>query len=125
MKDLAGEWLDKAQEDDSVATGLLRRRKVPAGSICFHCQQAAEKYIKAVLQENGIRFGKTHDLEELARLGGKLTARLSLLSDDLKLLSDYAVKYRYPGFDATPRQARSAVRALRRVRAAALALLAR
>ncbi len=26
MKDLTAEWLDKAQEDDSVASGLMRRR---------------------------------------------------------------------------------------------------
>ena len=41
---------------------------------------------------------------------------LLLLTDDLKLLSDYAVRYRYPGFDATVRQARSAVEAAKKVR---------
>ena len=44
MKGLTAEWLAKAEEDYSVATGLLRRRKIPADSICFHSQQAAEKF---------------------------------------------------------------------------------
>jgi len=123
MNDLTREWLSKAQEDYSVAVGLLRRKKVPASTVCFHCQQAAEKYLKAALQEQGIRFGRTHDLESLAGLGGDVTVAVSSLSDDLKLLSDYAVRYRYPGFDATSRQARSAVDAVRRVRAAVTRLL--
>ena len=42
MKSLTAEWLAKAEEDFSVAAGLARRRKVPADSICFHCQQAVQ-----------------------------------------------------------------------------------
>ena len=101
-KSLTAEWLDKAQEDYSVATGLLRRRKIPVSSICFHCQQAGEKYLKALLQERDVRFGRTHDLEELLRLAGGKAPRLLSLADDFRLLSDYSVRYRYPGFDATP-----------------------
>ena len=123
MSDLADEWRRKAEEDFSVAVGLLRRRKVPADAVCFHSQQAAEKYLKAILQREGIPFGKIHDLEELLRTIGSRAGPLALLQDDLKLLSDYAVRYRYPGFDATTRQAREAVRALRRVRATARVLL--
>jgi hypothetical protein len=36
--------------------------------ICFHCQQSAEKYLKALLIERGIAFPKTHRLEDLLRL---------------------------------------------------------
>jgi len=116
MNALTAEWLTKGEEDYSVAIGLLRRRRIPANSICFHCQQAAEKYLKATPQENGIRFGKSHDVEELGRMLSGSTPELLLLTDDLKLLSDYAVRYRYPGFDATVRQARSAVEAAKKVR---------
>ena len=125
MKDLTAEWLTKAQEDYSVAVGLARRRKLPANSICFHCQQSAEKYLKAVLQQAHIRFGKTHNLEGLLQLVAGSAPGLALLSDYLKILSDYAVRYRYPGSDATPRQAREAVNAARRVRSAVLGLLRR
>jgi len=117
MSDLVAERLAKADEDYSVAAGLLRRKTVPAGRVCFHCQQGAEKYLKALLQARGLRFGRTHDLESLARLLGPDPPVLALMSDHLKLLSDYAVKYRYPGFSATVPQARGAMAALRAVRA--------
>jgi HEPN domain-containing protein len=50
MRKLTAEWVAKAEEDFSVAAGLLRRRKIPADSVCFHSQQCAEKFFKAVLQ---------------------------------------------------------------------------
>lgn len=122
MNDLVIEWIRKAEEDYSVVTGLLRRKRLPANVICFHCQQTAEKLLKALLQRKGIRFGRVHDLEALFRLLGK-SGSWELLKDDMKLLSDYAVKYRYPGQDATSRQARDAGKATRRVRVAILTLL--
>ena len=123
MKELTAEWLAKAEEDYSVATGLLRRRKVPADSICFHAQQAAEKYLKAVLQEHGVRFGKTHDLEGLLRLCSTVLPPLTLLVPDAELLNDYAVRYRYPGIDATKKQAGLAAKAAGHVRRTVLPLL--
>jgi len=123
MKRLTAEWVAKAEEDYSVATGLLRRRKVPADSICFHSQQAAEKFLKAVLQEHGVHFSKTHDLEGLLRLCTAIFPPLTILVGDAQLLNDYAVRYRYPGIDATARQARSAVKAAQRVRRTVLPLL--
>ena len=123
MKGLTAEWMAKAEEDYSVATGLMRRRKVPADSICFHSQQAAEKFLKAVLQECGIHFGKTHDLEGLLQLCMAVFPQLTLLVGDAKLLNDYAVRYRYPGIDATKKQAKLAVTAAGRVRRTVLPLL--
>ena len=123
MKSLTAEWLAKAEEDYSVAAGLLRRRKVPADSVCFHSQQAAEKLMKAVLQEHGVHFGKTHDLEGLLRLCTTVAPPLTILVADAQLLNDYAVRYRYPGIDATVRQARSAVKAAQRFRRTVLPLL--
>jgi HEPN domain-containing protein len=125
MKELTAEWLAKAEEDYSVASGLLRRRKVPSDSICFHSQQAAEKYFKAVLQEHGVRFGKTHDLEGLLRSCSNLFPQWTLLLPDAELLNDYAVRYRYPGIDATKKQAGLAVKAAGRVRRTVLPLLKR
>ena len=123
MKSLTAEWLAKADEDYSVAAGLVRRRKIPADAVCFHCQQAAEKYLKAFLQEHGIRFGRTHDLEAILRLCLPQGAQLGKLSKDARLLSDYAVRYRYPGMNATKAQARRAIDAAKRVRKAVLSLL--
>jgi HEPN domain-containing protein len=35
---------------------------------CFHCQQSAEKYLKARLEEAGIMSPRTHDLKNLLPL---------------------------------------------------------
>lgn len=123
MKALTTEWLSKADEDYRVATGLIRRKNRPVDSICFHCQQAAEKYMKAVLQEHVIRFRKTHDLEELLGLAVPAAPSLLLLEGDLKVLSEYAFKFRYPGATATLEQARQALSAMKRIRKSVLPLL--
>jgi HEPN domain-containing protein len=118
MKKINLDWFAKAEEDLSVAVGLIRRRRIPADAVCFHCQQVAEKYLKGLLQENRIRFGKTHDLVELCELAKPVAPTLSLLQNDFESLSDYAVNFRYPGFDATPAAAKAAVAAAKRIRAA-------
>lgn len=43
-----------------------RARKAPNyDAVCFHSQQCVEKYLKALLQEYNIAFGKIHDLPVL------------------------------------------------------------
>ena len=34
-------------------------------ALAFHCQQAAERYLKALLVRHGIEFRKTHNIGEL------------------------------------------------------------
>jgi HEPN domain-containing protein len=117
MKKTTSEWVAKAEEDYSVAAGLIRRRQIHADAICFHCQQMAEKYLKGLLQENNVHFTKTHDLEILGELARPLVPSLSLLQNDFEALTDYAVKFRYPGNSATPAKAKAAVAAAKRIRA--------
>ena len=49
------QWVRKAEADFDVVL-LLRRSRKPSrfDAIRFHCQQCAEKYLKAVLQELGV-----------------------------------------------------------------------
>jgi HEPN domain-containing protein len=59
MNPLTAEWVAKAEADYAGAVALNRRRKQPLPDlVCFHCQQAAEKFIKAFLQEAGSPFPK-------------------------------------------------------------------
>lgn len=125
MPDLVGEWQGKAQEDFSVAAGLLRRRKVPADIVCFHCQQAVEKWLKALSQRDGIRFSKVHSLVALAAPLHPAYPQLELMGDDLRRLTLYAVIFRYPGSHATKEDAKKAVAAARRVRTAILGIMQR
>jgi HEPN domain-containing protein len=82
----------------------------------FHCQQAAEKYLKAFLQELGDPVPRTHDLEDLLDLLLPHDATLVPLRRGVASLTKYAVEYRYPGMRATTRQMQSAVRIAERVR---------
>src|SRR6266853_1414307 len=66
MKRATREWVKKAEEDYLSALDLARRRKVPLhNSVCFHCEQCAEKYLEARMEEAGLHIPKTHDLEAL------------------------------------------------------------
>jgi HEPN domain-containing protein len=78
--------------------------------LCFHCQQAAEKYLKAVLSESGVPIPRTHDLGVLLGLAQPKLPNLLSLRRALNLLTQFAVEYRYPGLHASARQARSALR---------------
>lgn len=53
MNPATAEWVSKAEGDFLTAGRELRARKSPNyDAVCFHAQQCAEKYLKAVLQEN-------------------------------------------------------------------------
>ncbi len=117
MNPLTREWVQKAEADLATAQRELRARKQPNyDAACFHAQQCAEKYVKACLQAQGIRFGKTHDVAALLRALEHAVPQLALLMPLATLLSDYAVRFRYPGAFATRAQAREAVRAASEIR---------
>lgn len=109
MNPLTLEWIEKAEGDFATAGRELRARKLPNyDAACFHAQQAAEKYLKAVLQEAGKVVPKTHSLAELLGLCLEIDKSYELLLPDLNLLDAYAVQYRYPGNTANKFEAKSA-----------------
>jgi HEPN domain-containing protein len=61
-------WVAHAEEDFTLARAALRRKQPLAFGACFHAQQCAEKYIKALLISKGADFPKTHDLLMLSNL---------------------------------------------------------
>ena len=62
MKKVTREWVRKAEVDYRSADGLRRKEPPVHESVCFHCQQCAEKYLKALMEEVGLPIPKTHDL---------------------------------------------------------------
>jgi HEPN domain-containing protein len=60
------EWLIKAEEDFGFARIALRETKYYA-QICFHFNQAAEKYLKAFIIANHLEFRPIHNLIELEK----------------------------------------------------------
>ena|SRR6266498_1061197 len=116
MKRQTARWVSKAEEDVAAARGLAVVKPPPRDAVCFHCQQAAEKYLKALLQELGDPVPRTHDMEDLLDLLLPHDATLAPLRRSVASLTKFAVEYRYPGRRATTRQMQSALRVAERVR---------
>jgi HEPN domain-containing protein len=124
MKKTTREWVKKAEEDYEVAK-QGGRSKVPVhDSVCFHCQQCAEKYLKGLMEEAGLTVPKTHFLDKLLACLAPLHPTLRPLRRGLLFLTNFAVDFRYPGSDASRRQAVAALRWVARVRTQARSLLA-
>ena len=92
-------WLDFAENDLAVAKHLLETfHPKPLEIICYHCQQAAEKAIKAVYIAVGMPGGipKKHDLSFLLeQMKHRVTISEALL-DHADDLNSYSVIVRYP-----------------------------
>jgi HEPN domain-containing protein len=97
--DLVRGWLEKARRDLVIAEKELASASPFTDIVCFHAQQAAEKYLKAYLVWHGISFPKTHALEDLALLAAQQDADYLTLKDTVVVLTPYAVEARYPEFD--------------------------
>lgn len=116
MRRETAKWVRKAEEDWLGARKLADQKPPLRDLACFHCQQAAEKYLKALLQEAGAVVPKTHDLDDLLDLLLPHDATPASFRRLLHSLTRYAVDYRYPGIRATTRQMRAALRHAERVR---------
>jgi HEPN domain-containing protein len=89
-------WINKADHDLGSAKIIYHHLPDYFDTISFHCQQATEKYIKAVLFHREIEFDRSHDLIYL----------LELLPDDIAVsidqykkavsLNGFSVQIRYP-----------------------------
>ncbi len=55
-------WLIKSQRDLGSARRLMEGDEPYLDTAVYHCQQAAEKALKAFLTYHDIVFEKTHDL---------------------------------------------------------------
>jgi HEPN domain-containing protein len=92
---LIQEWLRKADEDLAFAESIIEDSPFYA-QICFHFQQSAEKYLKAVVVADELEFQKIHDLVALLKSCLKRRPELSGLTPDCKLLSRFYIDTRYP-----------------------------
>ncbi|MBL7163641.1 MAG: HEPN domain-containing protein [Anaerolineales bacterium] len=102
-------WATRAEEDFIMARLALRQKPPLSYSACFHAQQCAEKYLKALLVSKGVAFPRTHDLLLLQTLCEQASIFVAVNEKDLNTLSDYAVRVRYPGEDPIPEEAKEAL----------------
>jgi len=122
MKRLTAEWVRKAEADYLAARALAGKRLPLHDAVCFHCQQSAEKYLKALLKQAGVRIPRTHDLVALVSLLPP-ESPLQGFNRGLEFLTRFAVETRYPGESASKRQAASSLRWAGKVRNACRPLL--
>jgi HEPN domain-containing protein len=116
MNRLTREWIRKAETDLRVVQLADRETEPMNDVICFHCQQSAEKYLKALLQESGQPVPRIHNLVALKELLLPIHPSIRPLGRGLDFMTRFAVDARYPGHTVTRRQATSALQWAGRVR---------
>jgi HEPN domain-containing protein len=91
------QWFALALQDLSLADhAATMMHPTPDEQICYHCQQAAEKYIKGFLFLNHIEPPRIHDLSALRKMCEELAPEFSILLPKTQFLTRYGVMPRYP-----------------------------
>jgi len=91
------EWFRLADLDFAAAEHLCGMRPQPLNIICYHCEQAAEKYLKGYLVYNGVFDPpKTHDLGILCEMCSEYEESFKEIKRACNVLTVYGVQMRYP-----------------------------
>jgi HEPN domain-containing protein len=101
-------WLQKAADDVRTARVVMAAAPPLVEAALFHCQQAAEKSMKAFLTAHDTPFRKTHDLDELGMACEWLDASLGSVTGPARDLTVFAWEFRYPGSGTPPAEAETA-----------------
>jgi len=121
LKEVA-RWTEKAEHDFLAAQHAMELAEQGLTDIvCFHSQQCAEKYLKALLLYRGVAFPRTHDLRLLLDLV-PAEVPLGLRHDQVIPLNRYVIEGRYPG-DWEPITVAEAQRAVEMAQAVRQAVL--
>ena len=99
MVDAASEakaWMVKAWRDLETARRVANGDPPFYDIAVYHCQQAAEKAVKAFLVYKGKPYEKTHDIEVLVDFACEIDSKFSDLTDAADCLNPYATRFRYP-----------------------------
>lgn len=95
--ELIQNWLRFAEENLMSAKSLYEEQYAPFHTVCYICQGAAEKYMKAYLIWQGWSLEKTHDLKDLLKHCLNYDKSFGELGDECSELNEYITEGRYPG----------------------------
>jgi HEPN domain-containing protein len=105
--ELVRDWLTRAEHDLRSARALASLADPLRDTAIYHCQQAAEKSVKAWLQSKDEPFPKTHDIELLVKQAAKLNPGFSQFEKAASVLTPYVSAFRYPGGSDEPMPTRA------------------
>ena len=94
--EIVREWFAKADEDFEFARVNFVEGKSFFPQICFHFQQAAEKYLKSYIIAHELEFLKIHDLPLLLKMCLSRDPSFEQLREDCEYLTTFYVDTRYP-----------------------------
>lgn len=94
--EIVKQWIEKGDHDLGTAQVTFLYLPQYRDTIAFHCQQAAEKYLKGFLIFLDIPFQKRHSLNYLLGLISKKIEVTNNIYDNASILEDFAVEIRYP-----------------------------
>ncbi|MBT3274829.1 MAG: HEPN domain-containing protein [Spirochaetales bacterium] len=97
MKQGTREWVAYAEHDYEAALMLAEAPNPPFEIVAYHCQQAAEKYLKAVLIEHEQPVLFIHDLGKLNQECCKVFPAMAEIQDACEHLTPFGTITRYPG----------------------------
>ena len=89
-------WMVKAWRDLETARRAATGEPPFYDIAVYHCQQGAEKAVKAFLIHHGQPYEKTHDIEVLLDFACEINSKFSALADAADALTPYATRFRYP-----------------------------
>ena len=113
------EWIQKAEGDYATAKREFDVTEEPNyDAVCFHAQQCAEKYLKAVLVLKDLEVPRIHDLLAILNVLAAVNISVDTLRDGANMLSTQAVEVRYPGVSADKEDALLALGAAEAIRRA-------
>src|SRR5260370_1143450 len=94
LLDETRDWIVHARRD--LRASELCAAELPAEAL-YHCQQAAEKFLKALPTFHQTPFPKTHEIRELAMACAAIDASLEPeIRNAASALTRYAWLFRYP-----------------------------
>ena len=91
------QWILRANKDLGTAHFASQSVDGPLPvTTALHCQQAAERYLKAFLQEHKLIFSRQHNLIPLLESCISVDHSFEDLRSEIKRLEGYSIASRYP-----------------------------
>jgi HEPN domain-containing protein len=113
----AWEWLDYADADLGSAKILKDAFRDHKELSLYHCQQAAEKYLKGFLVSKAVKYPHIHALDNICAKCSEFDTTFDGIIKECAFLTNFATNARYPfELDVTAYQVDEAITAVEKIR---------